>query len=738
MNEEENAIMLQRRIEFLQKENPVYTDIPVLHQQIVPVSELIYEPVAVRKINPVLEFEKTCFIYSASLGVGSLKVFIVSKKRLESSEQILSLKRIFWKEFNKNYLCGAEFEPNYKKFDLNDSDIGKEDMKRSWKELINENVWMFEVLDAIDKRVAFHFLKRYGLKNIISDFFKENAVLDEDILFAFESQLIHANECRPELQRFSSHMLLITGTKTGKTTILEKLGNKYDAAYMAKMIGFGTADSVVHGDIDGMFLPIGFDDINRLSFQECFLDALASLMENGTATVAKGKATLKPKTSSSLILTTNMQKESSSSDFMDTFMKILNALSAMHVRIGSRFSLVIFDDEIKPVRDMENKLTMDDINTNKLLIKIISRHLSDIFRELCYKREVNLWLNSPMKEYQDTIKGFSKELYNDISNFWEAQAEGYRHMRGMALRAGLLEYADKHPEIFDDNYNIIEIAIKKINLTELIELAEDALENIKRRNLKSIHKMIDIKFDVQALYEKQYNSIRQIYVKILLNAIVEYLKDKDEERIFLDSLADEIKTYANLMKVDKYQFVSSIEQSISPKQFTLTASIFGVECIKENGKYHFKISNKEKFAELKEVLQNLGKSGKLGKKEDLLEITKIYPNEDKEKTQNNEELAQYTSESNSPLPVLPELLANGLAIKRFEEAMLTAYNSVKKRLDSVEKSEWFAELVVQSKYEHGYRIPDNEFSKQVFNQISQKWEKDGRIFFPRPDEVQLL
>ncbi len=595
--------------------NVSYSLLSSFPQYEVLVEKLVAEPTLIED-EIFLRFRKTCKIYKVCLGVNSQYVFLVTKEKKELGVQSLSLKKIDFEELQE-VLEGAEL-PSPKIFGIKEDSL-------SWSSIIKDNlVRFYKELEPIPFLACLAFAKRYGLNNLLEDFLCENASIDEDLKLIFKSQLLTYGSLKPELQRYSPHSLIITNTKVGKSYVGRKICPlAFDSATSSNLLGFSTAEKIVKGSIDEEYKPVLLDDFSTAAYPEAFLDALPTLLEQGESRIGKGKQAILTRSSSSFILTTNTARKTKPYDLMLEFSKIVAGLSKMMERIGSRFACIYFNPQAKEVSNGEYRLSKRDIQINKMVVEILFKHFSRLFARLFDIEEVERWLNTPIPEYSEKIKILCERgaLIPEVSEFWISHASGYRHIRGMALRLGFIEWLSESLEKLE---NIEEFEFTEEMIKEIIKSSEDFLTQIIQLNLNSLKRFVDISQDLSEFYKMEYESLKQGYLKVLIAAFVCHLKDDPESRIVLiDSLEEYVKKVATVLGngLERYKFISKVKEKIQNiKKVNSIISTFGVEIFEEKGSLYLKVENYDVVKQLEFLtdLKNLGKLGKMVKSEEEL------------------------------------------------------------------------------------------------------------------------
>jgi len=185
------------------------------------------------------------------------------------------------------------------------------------------------------------------------------------------------------------------------------------------------------------------------------------------------------------------------SDMLETVDKILSKLTTTPEAHGSRFGLIIFDNELKPVK--ESYEPEEAVRNNQLIVESIFEHASSKVSQIYHSPRIQEWLSKPLKDYEKTvlelIKSFPTHLFGERAKiFWQDHAKsGYKHIRGVAFEAALVDLIDEviKRDILDEELE--EMLLKK---------AEENLEIVKTINLESLRKMIEITEETEKTVKK--------------------------------------------------------------------------------------------------------------------------------------------------------------------------------------------------------------------------------------------
>ena len=325
-----------------------YSDIPINPSSKIDVRKKTYDGVKVLSRNPILVSQRLFSMYKFNLGSGHKPNYLIIKnsKNINLGEQDLCVGSLAFENFKERFCFEDKtLFPSKEIFGL--KEIGFEEFyKGDGKDLF------FELHKPMNVENIGSAIKKFGFGKIVEDFLNMNAKLDKNLSYSFRAiRLNFGNKVNPPMQKYSAHTLMMTPTKTGKTTIAEKSTKKYDMGKSARLLGYSTSDRTFEGDLNNESEPISLDDFNTNTYEPDLLDSMPGILENGLSRIAKGKRTLLTKNSSGFLITGNMEKRGrTTGEMLIEFSKIINKLTHSGQRMGSRFGFVFFRDDTESVK----------------------------------------------------------------------------------------------------------------------------------------------------------------------------------------------------------------------------------------------------------------------------------------------------------------------------------------------------------------------------------------------------
>ena len=570
-----------------------YADIPIIQESDLNILGLIFEGIEKISLNP-LQFNRLYKIYKSKIGVGHKPNFIITKpnETLNFGSQSLRLKQLNFEELFKDYCKGKAYLLPAKNNVFSKDELKKyEEEELSTLEIFEKEFkkkrripFFFEKISATSIQNLIKAVKKIGFANLLNDFIDENTHIDERLKYVFRiDKLSFGNECIPEMSRYNNHGLIISNTKTGKSTQLSKHTKlKYDSATANRLLGYSSGEKSFEGDIQQQYKLIALDDFASANYQEEILDNLPSILENGNALIGKGKKQILTECSSPFILTTNANRLIEERDLVLEFIKIINRLSETPQRIGSRFSYVLFGNNFKEI-DIENfKFSKNELKVNVVLIEEIFEKISDFLLRLTGNNKVEIFLEKKNKDYRKIFENISKNeqnFFGELRDFWESTKSGDRHQRGFALKQGLIDFflenEDKLILLLKDNLEITEEIIQ-----EIINFSEENLARLNDLNFQSLRNIITIQKSETEYLQSRLDSLKQEYLKEMIKATLRLKKDKPQEDliplIMLNEYLDKNSSYPNQAK---------IIQKLPNDFFRINRDlkVFGIELMKEKG-----------------------------------------------------------------------------------------------------------------------------------------------------------
>lgn len=682
---------VQRQI----KEVNCYEDIPINPETSLNIFNPLFEGVEKISLNP-LQVSKRYKIYKAIFGIGQNPLFIITKPNefLNQGFQDLRLRKIDFEDLFKFYCQGkASLLPDKNKiFDketlskyaeegLSTIEIFKKEFEKHKK-----RAFFYEKIKPTTNSNLVKAIQKMSFDKMLNDFILENGHIDKRLQYVFRAGLLDfGNEYHKGVSKYNNHNLIITNTKTGKSTQLEKQTKlKYDSATANRLLGYSTGERSFEGDIQGQYKQIVLDDFSSANYQKEILDSLPSILENGKSLIGKGKKRILTECSSQFTLTTNSNKAIEEKELVLEFVKIINRLSETPQRIGSRFACVLFGNDFEEAQTKEFNLSKKELEINKFLVEQIFEELSEFFIKVLDNPEIEKFLESKNSNYRETIQGVSRNernFFGELKDFWESTISGDRHQRGFALKQGLIDYFVENQEklvLLLEN----KLEFSKQDISKIIELSEENLDRLNDLNFQSLRNIIKAQKTEGDYLNLRFNGLRQEYLKAIIKALYKLIRSSPEQRKELIPL---IMLNDYLDKTDEiYHSISKVQQKLPKNLDRLNKDlrIFGFELFEKDETIFIQTHNEIIDFAYKINLGNLGKMG-IGEEnnkqkndftDDKIKIGSDYQNKEMGKKWVNEEVftenlprftekdntqnKQIPSINNNPLPNLPNLPTN--------------------------------------------------------------------------------
>lgn len=505
--------------------------------------------------------EKPFRIYLASLGRGRKDVFIVTKgtKELALGDCELFLRLISEETFK--LLCSHP------------DSIYKLTAHRDYKEMY-ENLEFQEIVQKIkanNNNTPFVFeltapIPKAELQNI-EDFhqfamqvFSSGLQKDELINFPFCGQVLNVNNglIEPrEVAPFSSHMLIVTNSKTSKTSNADIVGPTIDNCSVAFLLGFGTSNTKQIGFLHGQTTAVSVDELQETQ-QEQVLGHLHSLLEKGSVVVGKGVG-VRCDFWGSLNLLANPKRDSNEdltgSELISEFITTLKKATTNIAPFSSRISFTIVSRDLKQVRG--KPLSLAKQKRLRAVLYSIRFWLEDIYSKLLINSEVNDWLNEPHpKEHIDLLTKYSERTdIRELIQYLDGQKENFRHVRGFALSHAILKLG--HQFLFYE-----------VPTRVLLELATQFYDYIISEQRKIFEGLIGISLYEQETYLlSQFDNLEPLYSRVLVHALYLFLCDFACQLNDPKLIASEFKKAIVLTQLDPY--LKIVPEAQESRYFTI-------------------------------------------------------------------------------------------------------------------------------------------------------------------------
>jgi hypothetical protein len=468
--------------------------------------------------------------------------------------------------------------------------------------------------------------------NLIHNCLKnEGFKTDEKIEYVYRTDMLPFTFGKLDPKRvmkFNPHKIILTNTKTRKTTLGMMLGDVLDRSTRANFLGFSTADTMNYGMGDGKITPTYFDEVDSLD--KILVDHIFNYMELGEARTGVGKAPIVTRGWSSLTFHANPKTfDNDPVTMMVAFNSFLQQFSEKVDGLGSRLALILFGIDFK-VYEKTEFIPADEREKFETLKNMIIEMLVPKIEGIVTSKEAEKWLFNDLPQYKEEILSLLSKnplLPDMIKRLWASQTDGYTHMRGFALKQAIFE-------------NAISILKDECNISKLLEDAEEHLSKLCEYNEESLKKMCEIKFTLEEQSMNYYKRLPE-YGKALLLGCYAVLQENAEIKdknlaITLEQMKEVYeKFYEELpenFKLTGYAYFSNVIHNIGDKKSKFLnnklKSFFDIEIYKQDGIILIRpLSNWDKILSLK--LSSPTDTDKSDKSDKTIKITE-YENKVKE------------------------------------------------------------------------------------------------------------
>jgi len=337
-----------------------------------------------------------------------------------------------------------------------------------------------------------------------------------------------------------------------------------------------------------------------------------SIMEIGKSKIGKGCRSLNIYTSSPLTFCSNPEEAvTTPADLMLLYDKFISNFSSRPQAIGSRVAMVLFGNNFEKVSSTPIKLSKEVKETNKAIVEAICSTINQMAGKIVNEDNILQWLKKPLPEYNKVIDGILKgsNPLQHVKDFWSAQKEAYRHLRGAALKQAVLDFSIEHPEHFllDGEYDV----------ETILDLADEHVNNIVHLNTQSLRSMLEAKAAVTEYLLNRFEALSPDYLKVLTALVCKFLKDSTQkvgDNIPLIQVGSCFETLSEKFKVGSYTYYSKLEQKIPENldKINRKTKLFGYEVLEVKNEILVRLINPDIF-ELASILFPSDNSGKLGK-----------------------------------------------------------------------------------------------------------------------------
>jgi hypothetical protein len=446
-------------------------------------------------------------------------------------------------------------------------------------------------------------LSNEQLKRIVLRYLNDGYNYDPKIKKALYPLIVKhkREEVEPkEVVRKSPHMILLTNSSVGKTFIGRKVGKKRDSASLAGLIGYADSDKVQKGELHKAVQAQLLDEFTRDSHSKKTGDGLLSIMEIGIYNNTRAGKNIQTELYAPIAFMTNPEKDrkelSEDTDdfsvYLEAFNDSIRDLGGNFAALGSRFGLVLFDENLQPVEG--NSLPREERRKLQSLVDWILEEIAPKYSQI---EEECDWIDEPFNQnYQEQVRKLSQSISfePEFQEFWRSHLEAYRHTKGLALRAAVLEHLS---DLLNDDYSVEEIT----------ETAKDHLEEIRQINLESLLEMIQTSSKGEAKQRKRkLLESEDSYVEYFIRSVIRFYESREDaeprKKQPLGLLKDEWKDLKHeidgLDDDSRYWRFSKLQEQLKSKwsdNGPLLRDTYGIRTSHFDGEYFFSIDDEAKF-----------------------------------------------------------------------------------------------------------------------------------------------
>lgn len=366
---------------------------------------------------------------------------------------------------------------------------------------------------------------------LIKEIIKENITqIDEDLLLFYIADL---PEPEPTLIKpasymdFAPHKIIITNSRVGKTSIARRIIDEPldEKPSEAGLLGSSNMNGKIEGTLHGRIKQSYLDEVQEEKGDE-LLGKLHSYMVSGEMKTSKVGGVICIGYSGLTFQGNPKTKENTEGTLTDFYMikqftDFLNKISSNTNPFSRRIGLTIFDKNLPTIKGI-GKPDEEIQEKGNAIIRTIAEAFRPEFTKLFHNKKIKNWLNI---EYKEDYKKVIKELLKDVTetkirDFLEGSLNAHTHSKGIALRLAWLEKGI-HSNITQGRTDI--------NL--LIETAENYLDLIQKRNIKSYRNILNSSSHTEeALKEFNLKSIKPEYLKLCVFTLLEWFTHNKETK----------------------------------------------------------------------------------------------------------------------------------------------------------------------------------------------------------------
>ncbi|MEM5871351.1 MAG: hypothetical protein QW051_00595 [Candidatus Aenigmatarchaeota archaeon] len=369
-------------------------------------------------------------------------------------------------------------------------------------------------LGVIDKK-EYELIKAYG-------FFRGGAY--DEIITQIWPMYWYNLEFVPYLANYAPHSIIVTNTKSGKTSLAMNfmIRSFTDVVAdgknitLAGILGFSTGNETHEGMLSNIQGVVFVDEIQDSDKQAA--QGLLTLLEHGFSYVVKGKSSLFTRYSNSFVFMSNRKLEE---NLEMGFLQLLNLINENAEALGSRIGVVLFKDRLAEARNDPRYANLKKQEEYFYKALALRKRVSKWFVDLFQVQEIRDWLETGFSE--DYLKKLDELVASastlKVKTFIKSHKSAYKHVRGAALRLAL----------YDDNLLLRYLNNEKVPTEEILEVAEEKFNYLTQLNLESFIKVSTIFADEKIINEYVHINASNSAFKVLLVSIKAYTDYKKEK-----------------------------------------------------------------------------------------------------------------------------------------------------------------------------------------------------------------
>lgn len=353
-------------------------------------------------------------------------------------------------------------------------------------------------------------LSNNQLKGLIAEYLKGGFDKDaklQKVLFPHLVKHDRKGTKPQDIMPYNSHNLVFTNSKVGKTYTAEKIGIVRDDVTPAGLCGYISAEETRRGILYNEDETVFADEINFRSDRQ-MNDEILSLLERGTSKQSKAGKSLMTNFYGDLVYMANPTEDKDNLKPVEKFQYLLEALGRNMQGMGSRFGVVLFDENLETAEG--EPMNSDRRRKLSKLVSWLKSEISQKYTEI--QQEMVSWLEQEYPEdYRDKVDKLG--VNEKMAQFWKSHKESYRHARGHALKMAVLD-------------NIADILNGSYDLNKIESDADSYFEDVLEINKETMAKMSG-KVSRQVRIEKAKALVEDqepLYLKLFVKTAIKYQK----------------------------------------------------------------------------------------------------------------------------------------------------------------------------------------------------------------------